>query len=96
MNDNPMLDDLTDGERKLFDDTLRANVHLSETMYPLLVAWCKLSLRVAGMETNRESLRFIGELRLLSNSLRLLPVKQQDTTMDLAARLQLEKKKNGG
>lgn len=86
--DNPMLNDLTDVERKLFNDTLQANVHLSETNYPLLIAWCKLSLRVAGMETNRESLRFIGELRLLSNSLRLLPVKQQDTTMDLALQLQ--------
>jgi len=83
-----LLDDLTEQERKLFKETLASNVHLSETQYSLLAAWCKLSIKVASMETNREALRFIGELRLLSNSLKLLPTKKQDKQIDLALRLQ--------
>ena len=88
------LEDLAEQERKLFKETLACNVHLSETQYSLLAAWCKLSIKVASMETNREALRFIGELRLLSNSLKLLPSKKQDERVDLA--LQLQQQVNDG
>ena len=69
---------LNDRERVLFKRTLRDNKQLTLTHHIALFAWCKLATWITSIEdADVVDLDYIRELRLMSDSLRLSPKKEQ-------------------
>jgi len=80
--------ELTKQEKMLFDYMLRKYKHIDIAHYSLVVSYCKLSIKLKGMEASRESANHTDKLRLLGKALEILPEKQQDVETDLALKLQ--------
>lgn len=90
MSETERLDETVwdkDKEDELFTEILGANKHIASSQYVLLRCWCRLMIKIETMPASRELLRYTQESRLLGKSLKLMPERKQDQTIDLATAL---------